>query len=153
MNYDDFPILKNDDYKLINEAYNETNIFERQTHLLDIVKLCNYSQLDCIYLSAIHNSTINKALDLTHSALIKLSDNISSLFNISLNTTNNSANGVFQLLENLTTLAEHLHTWQENELKAYYKSFASNSYHEISSMIKHILKSIQESRIISFKHM
>jgi len=154
MNYNDYPILKNEEYNILKQHFSTSQQLDRKTIL---IKICNEiisCKNICLTLENLYNSKIKKSVENTFIILTKLYDNFSSTFNINLKSNNSTQSfNVFKLIKKLTNLISLLIIWQQQENKEYYKIFSKNSIFDIIKTLEEIFNSLENSNIYFFKHM
>ena len=87
MNYNDFPILSNEEYNLMNEHFNNNHQTDRKTQLFKILTILNNCFNICIGLTSLYNLKINNAINNTKKCIEKNINNINSTFNIEITNT------------------------------------------------------------------
>ncbi len=152
MNYDDFPILKNEDYQILNEQFNIVQ-FDRKSTLKNLCSELSVCSNSCLSLYSLHNSKTQKALKETHICLEKIFGNLTSFFNISHKNDTILNLNLFSFLKKISSLINGFLNWAKLEHKEYYKSLAFKSAEEICNHLKIIFSSLEESNILTFKHM
>lgn len=153
MNYNDFPILTNLDYELINKQYsNET--FDRKNQLTKICQNLDLCRQVCFEIEHFHNIKVKTSLQNTFSTTTKLLDNLTCTFNISISKKNEIfKTTIFSLLKILSEIISLFSIWLKNEKKEYYMSMCLKTQQELSACLNNILNSLEESNILTFKHM
>lgn len=154
MNYNDFPILSNDDYKLMEEHFENKPKENRLFYLSEVLSILNIAYNTCIGLSKVYNQNIRKEISKTKNTVEKIKNNLSSIFNNNHTQQNwiNKTN-IFNLLNILIEACKQLNEWAKMEEKAYYKTVLFNSINDIYLNILNILKSLEKSTIHFYKHM
>ena len=155
MIYNDFPILNNDEYKLLESKYSSNNLLDRKTEVIKIFHSLTICKNSSSHISQQLNHQILKAIQSTHSTLTKILENFSATFSIpsSINESNIYTFNLFQFLKKLTSIVEQLNEWQAKEDKEYYKNFINISNKELLNEINNILSQIEKSNIYLFKFM
>jgi len=153
MIYNDFPILNDNDYKLLNEhfslqQFNRKNIINQLCNELNVVANI------CLEIKNSHNNKIKTAIENTQKTVSKLFDNFSSLFNIYPTTSKTILNtNIFSFFKRLTKILELLTNWEQNETKEYYKTLTQKSINEITKELNGLFVSLENSNFYFFKHM
>lgn len=152
MNYEDFPILTNEQYHFLNEHY-ETKSFNKKQIIQEICNQLNgliyFSNLDNIYNSKIQTSIKEAKLKLTENI-----DTIESLFNLKpTDKTEFIQHSVFSFLSRLSKILKQTNDWILNEDKTYYQKTATNLNNKICECIDLICNSLENSNITFYKHM
>ncbi len=153
MNYNDFPILNNDEYELINQQFSSNLPFERKFHLLQICKEINLCSSSCFVISSQYNQKIIHTLSATNKTLTKLFDNLTSLFNLNNKATTIENFSIFTFIKKLINLNNLFQDWIANEKKEYYIAIAQKSIKEINSCVTDICSALDESNLHFYKHM
>lgn len=152
MKYEDFPILQNEQYNLINEQFANRK-YNRKT----ITTLLS-NQISCCLNSfriaeTNYNKKISTALVETQTILNKQINNLSSLFNIQIQNHTFKETNIFIALKKLTAIITTYNNWSEQEEKEYYKKLAIKSSNELLQQLTKILSTMAESEFCFFKHM
>lgn len=152
MNYNDFPILNNDDYKFLNEKFNQTN-FERHDCVVKIFLLLNETKFSFYEMKNL-NYKIKNALLICKQDLQKLQDNLIATFTLNFEPQTEIKNiNLFAFINKLFKILKLYKTWFENENKEYYKKLALNSTEILFNNISQILSILEKLNIILFKYM
>jgi len=153
MNYNDFPILNNEDYKLINEQFNQTQVFDRKTQASKIyIELINLKNSSFKELNS-YNKKILSALNTTIKTTTKLIDNLISLFNTPQTDHNTTNASLFSFINRTINCIKLFSNWETNEPKEYYKNIAHKSLLELTSSLQEIFLALDDSNLLFFKHM
>lgn len=154
MKYNDFPILNNDEYNLINSHFFNTEKFDRKTTLIKICNNISCCKNLCLELSSKHNLKIRNAINHTYEILNKLNENLSSSFNLNILPNNTIKTcSLFDFMKKITNINSLILEWSKNEQKEYFKSIALNTMKDLVDILKAIISALEESNIILFKHM
>lgn len=153
MNYNDFPILSNEEYSLISQHFSQKK-FDRKTTLFQINKhliTCKTSHINNI--DKLNKKTV-QALNNSYNLIEKTLKNLNSLFDFPPRPNSNIKSiSIFDHIEQLLSVIENLTKWSKDETKEYYKSFIQSSSLELIGGLRHLLKALSESNIFFFKHM
>jgi hypothetical protein len=150
MDYNDFPILSNQEYELINSHFSIEK-FERNYFLKNLLNELN--SLKNSKIESNLNKKLKVSIDKSNQILIKLFDNLASMFNIQIQSSSIQEINLFAFLEKLINLATLFSIWKQNETKTYYQSISHKSEIEILNSVKQILNDLKNSSVITFKHM
>lgn len=154
MIYNDFPILNNQTYNLLNEHFSHQQNFDRKSTINLICKELNILLNTNIENKNQYNRKIRKSIENCLHTTRKLFDNFSSLFNLAITPKHSYINlNVFSFLNRLTKTLSILTSWQHNEEKEYYKTLANKSMNEIIINLSDILSTLEESNLYFFKYM
>lgn len=153
MNYNDYPILSDLDYSIINEQFKSNSQFDRKKDLFQICTQIHHCINICNGIEPKYNQRIQHSIKTCISTLSKILSNLSSIFNINIHTNNIYNFNIFSFLKNLVLTSQQIANWQQHETKEYFKTISINSLNEILNIIEIVIKSIEESNYIIFKHM
>lgn len=154
MNYDDFQLLTDSEYFLINSHYSTSlkpNNQELINEIYNTLFVCtNY----CKTINEKLNLKLQKILNETNQKLDLILNNLISTFNVS-NTKNfvNEKFNIFSICEHLMNLINLHHNWILNEEKEYYKKLAINNFNELIIISKNIFLALKNSFVLTFKYM
>lgn len=154
MNYDDFQLLTDSEYFLINSHYSsssKTNHQELINEICDALFVCtNY----CKTINGKLNLKLQKIFNETNQKLDLILNNLISTFNISnTQNLNNEKPNIFSICEHLINLINLHHNWILNEEKEYYKKLAINNFNELIIILKNIFSALKNSFVLTFKYM
>ena len=151
MNYEDFPILSNTDYALLKQKL-ESPKQDRKKAVATTLSLLNTFSTCCLTTKKI-NARILKSVTDAKQTCIKHQNNLSSVFNINIQTKEIESLSLFAMLKKLLTASCELSSLAIDEDKIYYKKlFIQTSKELILSAVK-ILSDLQDSNIITFNYM
>lgn len=154
MNYDDFPILDDSKYKLINEQYQNTNSFDKQTMLVRICASLNSCYLFCLNSHNKYNTKIVKTIKESQDVLIKLFNNFTTYFNIKIQPCKTVTDfEVFGFMKKIIETTKLIQQLIQHEHKQYYISMFQKSIEELSNCLLITLTAISESNVLFFKYM
>lgn len=154
MDYNDFPILNNDQYKTISEHFLLNKTFDRKSFLF---KICNELK-NCsnafLHLPNNYNKKVKDALNFSKTILIKWQNNFISTFNINTLSSQTILNeNIFIFIKKIIDTISLTETWQNHEPKKYYKSLAQKCIIELLDILNKIISALDESNFYFFKHM
>ena len=152
MNYNDFPVLNDEQYRQLQDKYNEQTDFDRNECCYSI-----YSELTaCANSITLLFPQLNPQLIATlQEAKIKIEKSISNfeaVFNLSPKQIEIKEINLFNFLKNLTKIQKKLIKWLKNEQKEYFKQFILNLLENISSMLFDLLSAVESANLRIFKH-
>ena len=152
MNYEDYPILSDFEYEIINKNYAHKTPTRKQL-LSNIFKNLNLLILDCINCN-IENKKIFSAVKQTKQRLETISENLDSIFEFEKNNQTSIRDfNIFKFLENLCELQKLFYSWHQTEEKEYYKTICSNNFFLLFDCSLEILSTLSDSYIKIFKYM
>ena len=154
MKYEDFPILNNNDYSLLREQYLSSNQTDRK---LIVNEICGeISNIINSYWSNenLFNNNLNRAIKNCSLSLMKVLDNLTSLFNIQVTRQQSIPTfNIFSYIRKINSIITMLLKWACSEQKEYYKSTASKTTIELLNSLNSILLAAEESNVKFYKHM
>lgn len=154
MTYNDFPILNDETYKLMNEYFSHQEPFNRKLIITNICNELNYVLNVCLDIKKQHNHKINNCLNDILNTISKNLNNLSSLFNVSISSKQSFLKlNIFAFFKKLTHILSLLTTWINSEDKQYYKSIAIKTSTEIHNKLTELFSAFEESNYYFFKHM
>lgn len=151
MNYEDFPILSNNDYELLKQEFSIPKQ-NREKALIKVLSLL-LSFCTCNITSKKLNTKILNTINQTKQVCIKIENNFSSLFNLTYSHHEIENLNLFSMIKKLLLASKELNILAENEAKIYYKKTFINSSKELIVSALDILSTLQDSYIITFNHM
>ena len=154
MNYEDFPILKNNEYSFLHEQYLSKPPQNRESLIQQICNEIIFYLNNCSFIKTSYNNKINQAIKLSHQTLTKHLNNLSSLFSIqTISTQNISTFNLFGHIKGLNKIISLTFNWLDTEGKEYYKALAKKNIKELINSTNEILSSMEDSNINFYKHM
>lgn len=154
MTYNDFPILDDQHYALLNSHYSNKQDFNRVNTAHKLFTELFNTKTVCSAIPANFNTKIKLALNDCYLTLNKLTENISTTFNIDPPSIKSIKScSIFTLIKKLLSLLKLFNEWQTNEIKEYYKNIATKSLDELFCEADKLLTAINESNVYIFKHM
>lgn len=154
MNYNDFPILANDDYNILKNEYlnkikSETN--DNVSKVFSILVLCKNI---CFGLNPTYNIKIQRCTNNIKNDLSKLLDDLKFTFKLN-ETANQDINtfDIFFLTHNLLEGIEIIVDILRSEINNYNRRLFSSIELVLTKSIKNILSALKDSNIILFQHM
>ena len=154
MNYNDFPIIAENDYNLINQHYTLNKQKDRNDLVFSIYKILKSCSLSLFQVEKKYNQNILKTLTQSNNILTKLQNNLISTFNIPPFQAKHINNfSVFSFLKELNNIITLFIEWKNTETKLYYQKIIDNSLLEIINLQISLLDVLNQSSIFFFKHM
>lgn len=153
MNYDDFPILDNTTYQILQEQY--TN---HQTDHHEIIGKI-FNKLNSISMSEISdlkyfNKKILSALEESKSIISTTLQNFCQTFMIENNANNHiKAINIFSFLYEILECTNLIRQLINLDIKLYYKTFLNQSLTNLYKAVSDILSSLQRCTVHFFKYM
>ena len=154
MNYNDFPILSNDEYKFLNEQYSLNPSFDRKTYLFKIcTELLSCINI-CVGLNGRFNSKICYTISDSKQVLEKILNNLTSTFNISMSSQKEISNfNLFTFLKKIINTVSLITSLTNFEQKEYYKTMLTKSTNELLKILENIITALENSNLHFFTHM
>lgn len=152
MNYNDYPILSDEQYKLMQDKFNEQNYFDRKENSYSIylnLKECTNS-ITFLYQKV--NAQICEQLKIAKQSLEKATSNFEATFNLPNKQAAVKETNLFNLLKNLAKIQKKLANWLKFEQKEYFRQFILNLLEDVSNILFGLLNAVENSEIRLFKH-
>ena len=153
MEYNDFPILDNSQYKLMQDKFNEQFSFDRKETVFIIYSSLTECNFTCTLLYAKLNKTICESLKQSNEKLELAISNLEATFNLHLNKTEVKEMSIFGFLCKLTNCLKQINLWQQKEQKEYFKHFALQLSADLTAVLSNILSAIEKSNIQLYKYL
>ena len=153
MEFNDFPILTNDEYdKMRNEYINK----QINNHELLYIEICNKlfeCKSICIGLNKFVNKTIRLAVEKSKNEIDELYSDLSFSFKIKNQSCKEIKNfDVFSLLKNLVLIINSIQNHKRLNKDYLKDSLLFSIESKITIILKNIIQSLCESNIYMFKH-
>lgn len=154
MNYNDFPILTDDEYlKMKNEYFTSTD--QSNNIIFEICLKLHECKNSFLYLNKIYNSNLYSSLNFAKKEISELYDNL--IYSYKINTDQfkiiNEFN-IFLLLENLITIIKQTNLARTNkQLQKSNTTLLNSIENKIILIVEKILKNLKHSNFYFFKHM
>ena len=152
MEYNDFPILDDARYKLMQDKFNEQFAFDRKENVFLIYLELSQCANSIPLLFPQVNTQICEQLKLAKQNLDKLISNFEATFNLPQQTKEIRQTTLFNLLKNMANVQKKLIKWLRQEQKEYFKQFALNSIEEISNNLLNLLNAVDAANLKLFKY-
>ena len=155
MDYDDFPILTDEQYRQMQNKFNFflEKDFDRKQNVFQIYSFLNECKNLIPFLTEKVNSKIMESLNLALSKLNKTISNFEATFNFSNQKIENNEPKLFAFLKKLCLTQKLFVFWLKNEQKEYFKQFALNAAADLIELQFNILSALEQSKIDLFKFM
>ena len=155
MDYDDFPILTDEQYRQMQNKFNFflEKDFDRKQNVFQIYSFLNECKNLIPFLTEKVNSKIMESLNLALSKLNKTISNFEATFNFSNQKIEINEPNLFAFLKKLCLTQKLFVFWLKNEQKEYFKQFALNAAADLIELQFNILSALEQSKIDLFKFM
>lgn len=153
MIYNDFPILNDEQYKIMQDKFNEHSSFNRKEIVYAIYNkliICNTS---CVFLSEKVNKHIRESLNNCKCEFEKTISNLEATFNLKNNKNELKELNFFKFLKILVEITKNLTFWHEKEEKEYFKKFSLNISISLINLILDLTSALEKSNITMYKFM
>lgn len=154
MEYNDFQILSNDTYKLMNEQFNNSQPFTKRACVNKLQLLIAEFRALTASIQAKTNHKIRNELEKVSSNISKLENNLQAIFNTKRPkaTTIKSFN-IFNTIQTIIKILLELQNWSKNETKEYHLNFIEKTTNEFLLNLDDLFLVMSKLNIILFKHM
>ena len=152
MEYNDFPILDDARYKLMQDKFNEQFAFDRKENVFLIYLELNQCSDAIPLLFSQVNAQICEQLKLAKQNLDKLISNFEATFNLTRQTKEIRQTTLFNLLKNMAKVEQKLINWLQKEQKEYFKQFVLKSIEEIVNNLINLLDTVDSANLKIFKY-
>ncbi len=153
MEYNDYPILNDEEYKFLENKFNENISFNRDENIYyifnDLLTLQNATPL----LVAKSNQVLRQGLQMAEGELKKLVENFNSTFNFKINKNEIKEKNLFNFLKMLANLQKKLIFWHKFEQKEYFKQFSLNSLNTVNEILLGLVTALENSNIQLYRFM
>lgn len=154
MNYNDFPILSNEQYDLLQQNYSNYKT-DRNTYINRILAGLHECKFTCLNIKDC-NKNITLSISNTLSTIDLIINNLSNLTNAPVsyeNTVKISNFNVFKFLGKLLNCLNLFHNWQNDESKDYFKNLANTYFLDLSKCLSNIISALEQSNVRLYKYM
>ena len=153
MEYNDFPILNEEEYKFLQNKFSEKVSFNREEKIVSIfsnlLDLFNSSPM----LIAQSNQILKENLIFAKNEFEKLIENFNSTFNLKINKNEIKEKNIFNFLKTTINLQKNLINWHKFEQKEYFKQFSLNTLIAVNEILFHLISAIENSNVTLYKFM
>ena len=153
MEYNDFPILNEEEYKFLQNKFSENVSFNREEKIVSIfsnlLDLFNSSPM----LIAQSNQILKENLIFAKNEFEKLIENFNSTFNLKINKNEIKEKNIFNFLKTTINLQKNLINWHKFEQKEYFKQFSFNTLIAVNEILFHLISAIENSNVTLYKFM
>lgn len=154
MNYNDFPILNNNQYEFLNIQFLQNKEFNRKSILNEICNDLCTCKFSCFAIDNGYNIKIKAALKHGSSILTKLYENLTSTFSIQHKPHSGlKVLNIFELLNKINRIVLLCLEWQKDEPKGFYKTISQNTTIELLNISSSLTNALSSSNFVLFKHM
>ena len=154
MSYNDFQILTDSEYFLLNSQYEQARKIKNKNIIIQIEKTLDECISCCNDKNTKLNTKTQSLINQTKQQLTNILNNLTATFNISINQNyNENKLNIFTLGEHVTDLINLHHQWILIEEKEYYKNIAIKNNSDLIFILKNIFSALKDSFVLTFKHM
>ena len=154
MNYNDFPILSNEEYQLLNSHFSTSNISSRKDILFKILNEISNCKNLCFNIEQKQNFKLKTSLEFSFNTLTKLENNLSTSFNLKTTSSQSYKSvNIFSFTKKITKLSTLVSSWHSTEQKEYFKAIAHKTLIDLLSILENIFTALETSNVLLFKHM
>ncbi len=153
MEYNDFPILDDARYKLMQDKFNEQFAFDRKQNVFFIYSNLCECNLACPLLYNKLNKTLCDCLKQSKPKVELAISNLEATFNLHQNKTEIKEMNLFAFLTKLTNILKQINFWQQKEQKEYFRHFALQLSADLTEVLFDILSALQNCNIQLFKYL
>lgn len=152
MEYNDYPILTDEQYKLLNEQFLATpntrkeNVFKIFCAIAELINATPILQTKV-------NLNIFNSLAFAEKEMQKCLSNLKANFNLELNKKEVADINIFVFLKKLAKIMQNLILWQQTEQKEYYKQFALSLNCCLNNVNLNLISALASSNINLHKFM
>ena len=147
MEYNDFPILNDEEYKFLENKFKENVSFNREEKTFFIFNNLLALFNCCPMLIVKSNRNIKESLLKAKTEIEKLIENFNSTFNFKINKNEIKEINLFKFLKILANIQKNLIIWIKFEQKEYFKQFSINSLNCITEIVLDLAKALENSEI------
>lgn len=153
MEYNDFPILDDAQYKLMRDEFGKNFDFDRKACVFEIYLALLECNNACPLLLGKVNKEICAGLTACKQELERALSNLEATFN--LHTSNDALKEInlFAFLVRLNKALKQINVWQQKEQKEYFRHFAVQLSSNVISALSHILSALEKCNIQLFKYL
>lgn len=153
MNYNDYPILEEEQYKFLQEKFSESFAFDRKESTFLIYSALQECANACPQLYPKVNKALADCLKQCKGELDKAISNLEATFNLHTNNTEIKETNLFGFLTKISKTLLQINLWQQKEQKEYFKLFALQLSNGLINAMHQILLSLQTCNIQLYKHL
>lgn len=153
MEYDDFPILNENEYAFLNDKFNEQKTFNRSENVYTIFCVLNESLNALPFLMQEVNPNLRQSLTAVQQELNKIKENFNAIFNFKENNKEIKQINLFNFLKNVVILQKNSINWQKFEQKEYFKQFSCNLIAKFNDILLQLMSGLENANIKLFKYM
>lgn len=154
MNYEDYPILKNEEYKLLNDKYSQTFSFNKNAILHKICLEIQQCLSSCSHINNSFNMKTLETIRKSNQTLEKTLNNLKEMFSIPLQSIKETNNfNIFTYTKRIALAIELITNLVNHEKKEYYKSFILKTCSDLTKLIIALQETLEDSSVHFFRHM
>ena len=153
MQYNDFPILNDEEYKFLQNKFCENISFDREEKTFLIFSNLNDLLNSATLLIAKSNKIVRESLINAKQKLEKLVENFNSTFNFKINKTEIKEKNLFNFLKNMVNLQKNLIFWHKFEQKEYFIQFSLNTLLDVNEILLTLTTALENSNITTYRFM
>ncbi len=154
MNYNDFPILDDDTYRMMMNEYNNTLPFDRNTTINKLFLELDECKNFCLGLTKHVNKKIQLAVEKAKIEIEKILENFHATFTINVKSQKEIKDfNLFTFIKKLINSISSMNIWANNEQKTYYKNLASMNIVTLIKILVEIIEALENSNLHLFKFM
>ena len=153
MNYNDYPILDDEQYDFLKNKYLQQKNFNRDEAAFYIYSDLLTCHNACPMLITKLNKFLRASLNECQAKLKELIENFEATFNYKKNKIEIKEINLFNFLKKLVNLQKNLINWQKLEQKEYFIQLINNFLKEINEMLISTLSALENSNVPLFRFM
>ena len=154
MNYNDFPILGDEKYKMIQSEYEKFLPFNRKNNINKIYFLLEECRHFCFGLTNKFNTSISSCINESKKIIEKLMDNLHATFSINIEYKHEIKEfNLFTFTKKLIECIYEIKNWNSKEDKEYYKKISEDCMIDLLFCLKTLISSLEKSNLHFFKYM
>ncbi len=151
--FNDFPILNDQDYLLLNKQYNLQSGIDRTTTVANVYLQLMQATNACSFIANSVNKSIRDLLNESHNQLITICENLDIIFNLNMKSSNQVVElNIFSFLKNISTAIDGLMQLSQHETKEHIKLFIDRTCLTLIQLINKFLESLSKSNIRLYKY-
>ncbi len=153
MEYNDFPILNEEEYKFLENKFSENISFNRDEKVFSIFSNLIDLNNSASILIVQSNKILRESLIFAKNEFEKLIENFNSTFNFKINKNEIKEKNLFNFLKNIVNLQKNLIFWHKFEQKEYFKQFSLNTLSVTNEILLSLSKALENSNINTYRFM
>lgn len=153
MEYNDFPILDDAQYKLMRDEFGKNFDFDRKACAFEIYLVISECNRACPLLFGKVNKEICAGLTACKQELKHAISNLEATFNLHASNEAIKDINLFAFLSRLTKALKQINLWQQKEQKEYFRHFAVQLSANVIAALNSVLLPMEKSNIQMFKYL